>query len=77
QIQTAEVELIVNFGTARVNFTDLLHMQVGDVIPLQTNTTVEAQVDGVPVMECSYGQSNGQYALRVEKLLSITHQETP
>ena len=52
-------------------------MQGGDVIPLQTNTTVEAQVDGVPVMECSYGQSNGQYALRVEKLLSITHQETP
>ncbi|ASU38291.1 flagellar motor switch protein FliM [Herbaspirillum sp. meg3] len=77
QIQTAEVELIANFGTARVTFTDLLNMQVGDVIPLQTVTPVTAQVDGVPVMECSYGKLNGQYALRVEKLLSITHNETP
>jgi flagellar motor switch protein FliM len=77
QIQTAEVELIANFGTARVTFTDLLNMQVGDVIPLQTVSPVTAQVDGVPVMECSYGKLNGQYALRVEKLLSITQNETP
>jgi flagellar motor switch protein FliM len=32
--------------------------------------TVSANVDGVPVMECSYGKLNGQYALRVEKLLT-------
>ncbi|WP_050462258.1 flagellar motor switch protein FliM [Herbaspirillum autotrophicum] len=77
QIQTAEVELIANFGTARVTFTDLLNMQAGDVIPLQTTNPVTAQVDGVPVMECSYGKLNGQYALRVEKLLSISQNETP
>jgi flagellar motor switch protein FliM len=28
------------------------------------------EVDGVPVMECKYGASNGQYALRVEKMLA-------
>lgn len=77
QIQSAEVELIANFGTARVTFTDLLNMQAGDVIPLQTTNPVTAQVDGVPVMECSYGKLNGQYALRVEKLLSISQSETP
>jgi flagellar motor switch protein FliM len=27
-------------------------------------------VDGVPVMDCSYGVMNGQYALKVEKLLA-------
>jgi flagellar motor switch protein FliM len=26
----------------------------------------------VPIMECKYGVSNGQYALRVEKMLSTT-----
>ena len=76
QIQAAEVELIANFGTAQLTFTDLLRMQVGDVIPLQPGESVVAQVDGIPVMECSYGQLNGQYALRVEKLLSIAQQET-
>jgi flagellar motor switch protein FliM len=75
QIQTAEVEIIANFGTARVTFTDLLNMRVGDVIPLATQPSVIAQVDGVPVMDCSYGQLNGQYALRVEKLLSITQND--
>jgi len=75
QIQTAEVELIANFGTARLTFTDLLNMEVGDVIQLHCAKPVTAQVDGVPVMECSYGKLNGQYALRVEKLLSLTNNE--
>ena len=45
-------------------------MKVGDIIPLEIPKTVEAKVDGVPVMECAYGKFNGQYTLRVEKLLS-------
>jgi flagellar motor switch protein FliM len=36
---------------------------------------VEANVDGVPVMECKYGVFNGQYALRVEKLLRSNSSE--
>lgn len=73
QIQSAEIELVANFGSATLTFTDLLQMQPGDVIPIATEDTVTASVDGVPVMECSYGQMHGQYALRVEKLLSIEH----
>lgn len=71
QIQTAEVELVADMGTARSSLGAILNMKVGDVIPLVVPDTVEAKVDGVPVMECSYGKLNGQYALRVEKL--ITH----
>jgi flagellar motor switch protein FliM len=70
QIQMAEVELIANLGTANVSLRDLVNMKVGDVIPLEIPKTVEAKVDGVPVMECAYGKFNGQYTLRVEKLLS-------
>lgn len=76
QIQTAEIELVANFGTARLTFTDLLNMQPGDIIPLVANDSVIAEVDGVPVMECSYGQLHGQYALRVEKLMSISQTES-
>ncbi|MGB7479728.1 MAG: flagellar motor switch protein FliM [Burkholderiaceae bacterium] len=75
QIQTAEVELVADLGSARVTLGDILNMKAGDVIPLAIPETVEAKVDGVPVMECSYGKLNGQYALRVEKLLTQANSE--
>ncbi|MDY7575007.1 flagellar motor switch protein FliM [Actimicrobium sp. CCI2.3] len=70
QIQTAEVEIVADFGVARSNFGDILNMRVGDIIPLSVPEIVLAKVDGVPVMECTYGKLNGQYALRVDKLLA-------
>ena len=70
QIQMAEVEIVADLGTAAISLRDIVNMKVGDVIPLDIPKTVEAKVDGVPVMECAYGKFNGQYTLRVEKLLS-------
>ncbi len=75
QIQTAEVEIVADLGVARVTLGDILNMQAGDIIPLAVPETVSAKVDGVPVMECSYGKLNGQYALRVEKLLTQANTE--
>lgn len=69
QIQTAEVEIIADMGIAKSTVGDILNMKVGDIIPLVVPETIEAKVDGVPIMECSYGKFNGQYALRVEKLI--------
>lgn len=69
QIQTAEVEIVADLGLAKTNFGAILNMKVGDIIALTIPDTVLAKVDEVPVMECSYGKFNGQYALRVEKLL--------
>jgi flagellar motor switch protein FliM len=70
QIQIAEVELVARLGTAKVSFDDILNMRVGDVIPLNIPETIEATVDGVPVLDCTYGVLNGQYALKVERLLA-------
>jgi flagellar motor switch protein FliM len=75
QIQMAEVEIVADLGTAQISLRDIVNMKVGDVIPLDIPKTVEAKVDGVPVMECAYGKFNGQYTLRVEKLLSTTSVE--
>ena len=69
QIQTAEVEIIADLGTAKSTLGALLNLRVGDVLPLSVPELVSGKVDGVPIMECSYGKFNGQYALRVEKLL--------
>ena len=75
QVQIAEVELVVNLGHVEVTFDQLLGMQVGDVISLDIPQPIVAEVDGVPVMECKCGIFNGQYALRVEQLLSSAGQE--
>ncbi len=70
QIQIAEVELVATLGTGRLSFDDILNMKVGDIIPLTVPEQIQATVDGVPVMDCTYGVLNGQYALKVEKLLA-------
>jgi flagellar motor switch protein FliM len=70
QIQSAEIELTAVLGHAEMNLDQVLKMHNGDVIALDVNENIEVQVDGVPVMECKYGASNGQYALRVEKMLA-------
>ncbi len=72
QIQLAEVELVADLGTAAVSLRDIVDLKVGDIIPLDIPKTIEAKVDGVPVMECAYGKFNGQYTLRVERLLSAS-----
>ena len=47
-------------------------MKAGDVIPLNIPSKIIATVDSVPLMECTYGQQNGQYALRIERFISHT-----
>ena len=76
QIQTAEVEIVADLGTGKSTLGALLNMRVGDVIPLTVPEFVSGKVDGVPVMECSYGKFNGQYALRVEKLIASANDMT-
>src|SRR6476660_533647 len=55
QIQIAEVELVATLGHGRASFDEILNMKVGDVIPISVPETLQATVDGVPVMDCSYG----------------------
>lgn len=70
QVQAAEVELVVNLGQARLTFEQLLAMQTGDVIALDIQQPMIAEIDCVPVLECKCGIFNGQYALKVERLLA-------
>lgn len=69
QIQSVEVEMVANLGSFSLTLNELLSKKVGDVIPFFITQDLEATIENVPVMSCRYGFSNGQYALRVEKLL--------
>jgi flagellar motor switch protein FliM len=70
EVQNAEVELVVNLGRTALTLEQILNMQAGDVIGIQVPETMQAEVDGVPVMECKCGVFNGQYAVRVERMIS-------
>ncbi len=70
QVQSAIVELVAQLGTTRLRIGDITRLKAGDVLPLSIPQTVEATVNGVPVLECSYGISNRKYALRVERMLT-------
>jgi len=73
QVQSADIELNAEFLTVQSSIGQLLRLQVGDVLPVEIPETVVARVNGVPVMECSYGTSNGRHALKVQKMIKHPH----
>ncbi|MDD5241202.1 MAG: flagellar motor switch protein FliM [Sulfuricella sp.] len=75
QMQSAEVHLIANLGETAINLGQILNMKAGDVISLDIPEAIIAAVDGVPVLECNYGVLNGQYALKVNKIISGAEDE--
>ena len=70
QLQGAEVEIVAQLGTGKVSLREILHLKPGDVIPINIPAHIEAQVDSIPLMMCTYGQQNGQYALKLEKFIA-------
>jgi flagellar motor switch protein FliM len=70
QLQGAEVEIVAQLGSGKVSLREILKLKPGDVIPITIPTHIEALVDNVPLMECTYGQQNGQYALKLEKFIA-------
>ncbi|MDI1260798.1 flagellar motor switch protein FliM [Aquabacterium sp.] len=73
QIQAAEVELVAEMAHAPATVEQLLSLKPGDFIELDLEKLIEAKVDGVPILECYYGTSNGKYALRIDKLLTTAN----
>jgi flagellar motor switch protein FliM len=70
QLQDAEVEMVSFLGHATVTLGQVASMQVGDVIPLEIPPMIVGKVDGIEVLEGSYGIANGQYALKVNRMLT-------
>lgn len=74
QAQSADVKLRAEFITIPSTIGQVLKLKAGDVLPINMPETITAKVDGVPVMECGFGTSNGRYALRVKQM--INHQDS-
>lgn len=69
QINGLDVELVADLGTAALSLREVASFKVGDVIALEIPETIQASVDEVAVLECTYGTQRGRYALRVERFI--------
>lgn len=72
QVRSAEVELSVDFAKINMSVRELLKLQINDVLPIDIPETVTANVDGVPLLEGTYGSLQNKYALRIQKFLTQT-----
>jgi flagellar motor switch protein FliM len=75
QVQLADVELVAKLANVRVTIQQLLNMKVGDVLSVDMPNRLEASVDGVPIFECEYGTSSGQYAVKVGRVLAVSQKD--
>ena len=69
QVASAEIELVAHLASVPVTCKELLGMKVGDVIVLDIKPSIVACADGIPVLRCRYGNSDGRYAIRVEEVV--------
>jgi len=77
QLQGAEVDVAVSLGGATLSLRDILHMQVGDIIPITVPEHIRASVDDVPILEGRYGTHGNHYAIQVERLLGPEDPDAP
>jgi flagellar motor switch protein FliM len=72
-LRMAEVEVLVNLGTATITVGDLVNLEVGDIIPLGQDADGELNVaiEGVPKLQCLLGVSRGNRAVQITRMVDI------
>ncbi len=70
QIQSANVDLVAELGTAPATVEQLLALKAGDFVEMDLDPLIQAKVDGVPVFDCYYGTSEGRYAIKIDRMLT-------
>lgn len=69
QLIETDVNINVNLGESEITLNDLMGLKVGDVIPLDQDTTGEFDVlvEGVPKFKAFYGIHHGSVAVQVTR----------
>lgn len=70
QLKDAEVEIRANLATTSITLGEILELKAGDIIPINIPEKIIASVDEIPLLEGTYGQQGGQYALKIERFIT-------
>lgn len=74
-VQQAEVQLTAPLTHFSTPLAQLMKLKAGDVLPVEVPQKIRAEIEGVPILECRFGTSNGRYALMVERVVSTDENE--
>ena len=68
-LEETEADMTVNLGQAPITVSDLVNLNVGDVIPLDKDADGELDliVEGVPKYKCMFGVSKGNRAVQITR----------
>jgi len=69
QLRRAPMEATAVIARRKLTVSDLLHMTVGQVIPIDLEPKVDLQIEGLSVLSGRYGVKNHHYAVKVEQVL--------
>ncbi len=76
QLKDAEVEIAAKLTTTSISLGEILRLKAGDIIPVSIPEKIIANVDEIPLIECTYGQQGGQYALKIDRFITPDVDET-
>ena len=69
EIKNASVELNSILGSTTLSLRELANLDVGDVVTLDDSDDVVVNVSGVPLLKGTLGVSQGNYAIKVSKMI--------
>lgn len=69
QLEASAVEIVATIASKKITVEELMGFESGDIIPIDIEDTIQATVDGVPVLEATYGTHRNRYSLKVKKMI--------
>lgn len=71
-IMQASVQLETKFVQSKILLRDIVDLKNGDVIPVELPDEYITKANGVPMFKVDIGQSNGNFALKVNEIIKRT-----
>ncbi|MDH4274776.1 MAG: flagellar motor switch protein FliM [Gammaproteobacteria bacterium] len=65
EVFDADLDITAILTSSTLTLRDVMHLNVGDIIPIEMPKYVTARAAGIPVFRCAYGQVNGNKALKI------------
>lgn len=70
EVQQSHVELIADFVELPLRLPQVMSLKPGDVLPIDLPETVLVTVNGLPMLECEFGSTDENRALKVKRVLN-------
>jgi flagellar motor switch protein FliM len=69
EAKNIEIELVVELPSLAMSMEDIMHMEKGDIIPIDKPELVTVRTGEIPLLHGKLGVSNNKKAVKVEEIL--------